>query len=289
MKLYSLEQLYFTDLQDIYDAERQLLKALPKLARSASSSKLSQGFQRHTRQTEEQIKRLETIFEEHGGSPKGRKCPAMAGLIAEANEVLQEELSPELLDVGVITAAQKVEHYEISAYTSAISLAQSLGFQADVRLLERTLKEEEQTEQQLAHVCEKLLQEQKKGQGQRSFRGQSGNQRSGRSMSNGARGGRGSSKARATRDHQEIRRWAEERGGAPASVKGTGKRGEAGLLRLDFPGYSGERTLQHIPWDQWFQKFDKENLEFLYQDRTKDGRESRFFKLVCEPKRAAAR
>jgi len=228
--------------------------------------------------------------------PGGRKCPAMAGLIAEANETLNEDFGNDLLDVGVITAAQKVEHYEISGYSSAIALAQTLGLQNDIRLLRKTLEEEEQTEQQLAALCETLVQERQSQTRdfQRSIARQS-SQRSGsaRSAKPAARPGRSqrsaSGKAQATQDHEEIRQWVEDRGGAPASVRGTSQRGKAGLLRIDFPGYSGEKTLQHISWDEWFDKFDQENLQFLYQDRTKDGHESRFFKLVCEPKGATRR
>jgi len=296
----SLEQVYLSDLQDLYDAEKQLLKALPKLAREVSSSKLSQGFQRHAKQTQEHAKRLEKIFHQHQLRTKGRHCPAMAGLIAEANETLEEDFSEQLLDVALITAAQKVEHYEMSAYRSAIALAQALDFDQDVRLLDRTLQEEEETERQLSTICENIVQQQQRSQGEWSYeREQTGrgartaarttSQRRGRGTS-GAKRGAASGQARATRNHDEIRRWAEERDGAPASVRGTARGGAAGLLRIDFPGYSGERTLQHISWDDWFEKFDEENLQFLYQDRTKDGKQSRFFKLVCEPKtrRAAA-
>jgi hypothetical protein len=90
--------------------------------------------------------------------------------------------------------------------------------------------------------------------------------------------------AHATQDLDEIREWAEERGGKPATVKSTAKGGEAGILRIDFPGYSGADSLEEISWDDWYQKFQENNLTFIYQDRTKDGKESRFFKLVCDPK-----
>jgi len=86
--------------------------------------------------------------------------------------------------------------------------------------------------------------------------------------------------SKTTTDHDTIRKWAEERGGSPATVKGTGKGDEAGVLRIDFPGYSGEDRLEHISWDEFFEKFDDKKLAFLYQDETRDGEESRFFKLV---------
>jgi hypothetical protein len=98
------------------------------------------------------------------------------------------------------------------------------------------------------------------------------------------RSGGVSGAARTTRDHDEIRQWVEQRGGAPASVTGTQRGGQhAGLLRIDFPGGAGEDRLQHISWDEFFEKFDESNLAFLYQDKTKGGKESRFFKLVTAP------
>jgi len=160
MKSDNLEQLYLSDLQDLYDAEKQLAKALPKLARQVSSPKLKQGFERHARQTEEHVKRLEKIFQQHRERVGGRRCLAMAGLVAEANETLTEDFGRGLLDVAVITAAQKVEHYEISGYSSAIALAETLGLDSDIRMLQKTLQEEEQTEQQLSSLCETLVQQQ---------------------------------------------------------------------------------------------------------------------------------
>jgi ferritin-like metal-binding protein YciE len=167
MKFDSLEQLYLTELQDLYDAEKQLLKALPQLARKVSSTKLAQAFERHARQTQEQAKRLERIFREHELKSKGRRCPAMAGLIAEANETAREPLSEELIDLGLITAAQKVEHYEISGYMSALSLGRSLGLRSDIQLLERTLREEEETDEKLSKLSQVLLQKHDK-QGERA-------------------------------------------------------------------------------------------------------------------------
>jgi hypothetical protein len=97
--------------------------------------------------------------------------------------------------------------------------------------------------------------------------------------------------AQSTQDLEEIRAWAEARGGKPATVSATrtGKKDGAGVLRIDFPGYSGAGSLEEISWDEWYQKFQENNLTFLYQDRTKDGRESRFFKLVCEPKKSRSK
>jgi hypothetical protein len=107
-----------------------------------------------------------------------------------------------------------------------------------------------------------------------------------RSTTAGSRGGA----AQSTKDLGEIRAWAEERGGSPATVKSTrGQQNGAGILRIDFPGYSGEGTLEQISWEEWYDKFQENNLTFLYQDRTKNGQQSRFFKLVCEPNRSRSR
>ena len=115
-----------------------------------------------------------------------------------------------------------------------------------------------------------------------SSRASAGRTSGGRSVrSSGARSRGGA--AQSTKDHEQIRRWVEERGGTPASVKGTERRGQdAGLLRIDFPGYSGAGKLEPISWEDFFQKFDEMNLTFLYQDATKGGKPSRFFKFVCE-------
>ena len=109
--------------------------------------------------------------------------------------------------------------------------------------------------------------------------GSSGGSESGQGGGGGGRGG-GSHEARATTDHEEIRRWAEERGAKPACVRGTGGRGDTGMIRLDFPGYSGEESLQEIPWKEWFKAFDENNLAIVLQDTTKDGEPSNFNKLV---------
>lgn len=191
MKFDSLEQLYLTELQDLYDAERQLVKALPKLARQASSPKLTQAFERHARQTQEQAKRLEKIFRDHQLKSKARRCPAMAGLIAEANETAREDLSEELVDLGLITAAQKVEHYEISGYMSAVSLAETLDARSDVALLERTLREEEEADQQLSKLSQVLLRVQSKHE--QGATGRSGRSAGGKTTAREKRRGGGGS------------------------------------------------------------------------------------------------
>jgi hypothetical protein len=111
-----------------------------------------------------------------------------------------------------------------------------------------------------------------------------GSSRSGAAKSSGGSSGKRQPSAHATQELDEIREWAEERGGKPATVRSTAKGGEPGILRIDFPGYSGGDSLEEISWDEWYQKFQENNLTFIYQDKTKDGKESRFFKLVCDPK-----
>jgi len=153
MKLASLEDLYMDHLQDVYDAEHQITEALPKMIKSASSSALQNGFEKHLQQTQEQIKRLEAVFENHSTKPKRKACKAMKGLIAEGEEIMKENASPEVLDAALIAAAQKVEHYEIAAYGTLRTYANQLGFQNDTRYLETTLQEEGATDKELTRLA----------------------------------------------------------------------------------------------------------------------------------------
>src|SRR4051812_32024755 len=116
MKLETLEQYYVEELRDLYDAEKQLLRALPRMAKAASHEQLRSTFQQHTEQTQEQLNRLEQILEKHGKSGRGRKCKAMTGLIEEGKEMMDEKPAAGIMDVSLITTAQKVEHYEIAGY-----------------------------------------------------------------------------------------------------------------------------------------------------------------------------
>src|SRR5512147_1759485 len=115
-KMQTLEDLYEDLLKDLYSAEKQLVKALPKMAKNAESAELQKAFQEHLNQTVKQVDRIEKIFSELGGSPRGKKCVGMEGLIEEGNELMQEDTEPDVLDAGLIAAAQKVEHYEIASY-----------------------------------------------------------------------------------------------------------------------------------------------------------------------------
>ena len=153
-KMATLEDLYTDMLKDLYSAEKQLLKALPKLAKNAQSPDLQKAFQEHLKQTEGQVERIERIFTELGGSPRGKKCVGMEGLVEEGNELLQEDVEPDVLDAGLIAAAQKVEHYEIAGYGTARAWAQRLGYDKAARLLQETLEEESMANEKLTKIAE---------------------------------------------------------------------------------------------------------------------------------------
>src|ERR1700704_1631396 len=141
MKLDNLRKLYIEELRDLYSAENQLIKALPKMAKGASSDELRQAFENHLQETEGHVERLETIFEDLDESPKGKTCHAMKGLVEEGSEMLDEEGEESVLDAGIIAAAQKVEHYEIASYGTVRTFAGLLGEKQAAELLETTLEE----------------------------------------------------------------------------------------------------------------------------------------------------
>jgi ferritin-like metal-binding protein YciE len=158
MKMESLKDLYIHELNDLYSAEKQILDALPKMAKKASSPELRQAFEEHLVVTEEQVRRLDTIFDELGGGPSGQKCRGMEGLIEEGEELLQEEdADPATRDAGLIAAAQRVEHYEIAGYGCARTYAQRLGFENAARLLQQTLEEEGRTDHRLTAIAERVV------------------------------------------------------------------------------------------------------------------------------------
>lgn len=157
MAMESLQDLYLHELKDIYNAEKQLLQALPKMAKKANHGELRQAFEEHTRVTEEQVRRLETIFDDLGQRPGGVKCKGMEGLIEESEEVMGERADPDVLDAALISAAQRVEHYEIAAYGSARTFANQLGFERHVDLLQQTLDEEGETDQRLTQLAESRI------------------------------------------------------------------------------------------------------------------------------------
>jgi ferritin-like metal-binding protein YciE len=153
-KMTTLEDLYTDMLKDLYSAEKQLVKALPKMAKNAQSPDLQKAFQEHLRQTEGHVERIERIFSDLEGSPRGKKCVGMEGLIEEGNEILQEDAEPDVLDAGLIAAAQKVEHYEIASYGTARAWAERLGYDKAARLLQQTLEEESMANEKLTRIAE---------------------------------------------------------------------------------------------------------------------------------------
>jgi len=153
-KLKNLDDLFVDTLKDLYDAEHQIVKALPKMMEQAKSSELKQGFKDHLDVTKRQIERIENIFKELSIPAKGKHCAGMEGLIKEGEEVMKEEIDPEVKDAALIAAAQKIEHYEISGYGTARTFAQALGHQNFARMLDTTANEEGQTDKKLTMLAE---------------------------------------------------------------------------------------------------------------------------------------
>ena len=159
MKLESLKDLYLEQLRDLYSAETQLVDALPEMAKAASSPDLKAGFNEHLRQTQEQVRRLERIFDDLGEKPTGHTCEGMKGLIKEGDQMLHKRGEPSVLDAGLIAAAQRVEHYEIAGYGTVRTYAELLGHNEHVTLLERSLNEEEETDERLTELAESHINE----------------------------------------------------------------------------------------------------------------------------------
>ena len=154
MSLDSLEKLFIEELKDIYNAEKQLTRALPRMAKAAESPELEQAFTSHLKETEGQIKRLERVFQQVGQAARGKKCKAMEGLIEEGKELMEEESEPQVLDAALIGAAQKVEHYEIAAYGCLSTYAELLGHSDAALLVRQNLLEEEATDKKLNALAE---------------------------------------------------------------------------------------------------------------------------------------
>jgi ferritin-like metal-binding protein YciE len=153
MKLDSLEELYVEELRDLYNAEHQILKALPKMAKAASSPNLEKGFQEHLQQTKGHVERLDQIFSDLGKSSKGKKCEAMEGLLKEGAELLEADAEASVLDAALIAAAQRVEHYEIAGYGCVRTYARLLGHGEATKLLQQILDEERRTDEKLTELA----------------------------------------------------------------------------------------------------------------------------------------
>jgi ferritin-like metal-binding protein YciE len=165
MTLESLHDLFVDQLEDLYDAENQLVKALPKMAEAASSSELKAGFQHHLEQTKGHVQRLERVFQRPGTKAKRKTCDAMKGLIEEGEELISAGGESHVLDAGLICAAQKVEHYEMAGYGCVHTWAQQMGMNEAARLLQETLTEEKQTDEKLNRIAEGMVNLQAVGAG----------------------------------------------------------------------------------------------------------------------------
>jgi ferritin-like metal-binding protein YciE len=157
MKIESVETLFEEEIKDLYDAEKQLVRALPKLAKAATTEDLITTFQEHLEVTKAQVGRLEKVFQLLGVKPKSKPCEAMKGLVAEGEEAIEQDGEDILRDVMLIGAAKRVEHYEMAGYQSAILLADSMGIEEAADLLRQTLTEEEEADGKLESLCEQLL------------------------------------------------------------------------------------------------------------------------------------
>ena len=156
MPLNDLQELFVNELKDLYDAEKRISKALPKMAKAADSEELSTAFEEHLGQTEQHITRLEQIFDSLGEKPGDEKCEGMEGLLKEGKEMIEEKGEPAVKDAGLIAAAQKVEHYEMAGYGTVRTWAQVLGNEEAADLLQQTREEEEAADKKLTEIAESL-------------------------------------------------------------------------------------------------------------------------------------
>ena len=157
MSLDSLQDLFLEELKDVYHAEKQLVQALPRLAKAAGSPELQQAFTSHLKETEGHVQRLERIFQDLGQTARGKRCKGMEGLVEEGKEIMEEEGEQPVIDAALISAAQRVEHYEIAAYGCLRTYAQLLGHQNAVKLLGQTLAEEEAADKKLTAIGERSV------------------------------------------------------------------------------------------------------------------------------------
>jgi len=157
MKLETLHDLYVEELRDLYNAEHQILKALPKMAKAASAPLLAKAFTEHLAETKVQVERLETIFKTLDVSPKGKTCKAMEGLLEEGKDVMSEDADPTVMDAALIAAAQRVEHYEMAGYGCVRTFARLLGEDASADLLQKTLDEEGAADKKLTKLAESVI------------------------------------------------------------------------------------------------------------------------------------
>jgi len=153
MNLNTLKDLYLDELKDVYDAENQIVKALPKMAKEATNEELRAAIEQHIDQTQTQIERLEQIFEDLGEKAKGQKCEATRGLIEEAKRMMEDSEDDDVRDAAIIAAAQKIEHYEIATYGTLRTYAELMGYDEQAELLQETLDEEKETDENLTELA----------------------------------------------------------------------------------------------------------------------------------------
>jgi ferritin-like metal-binding protein YciE len=163
----NLKLVFVDKLRDLYNAEQQLIKALPKMAKAATSEELRNGFEGHLEQTKEHATRIEKIFSAMGEPVKGKKCKGMEGIVAEGAEVMSEDYEGAVMDAAIITAAQRVEHYELAAYGSVHAFAELMGESEAASLLEQTLEEEKEIDQKLTSLSEQINSEAYQAGGER--------------------------------------------------------------------------------------------------------------------------
>ena len=159
MKIENMEDLFLAEIEDLYDCEKRLTKALPKMAKASTSPELKKAFESHLEETQGHVERLERVFTEIGKKPKAVPCEAIKGLIEEGEEIIANAEEPAVRDAGIIAAANRVEHYEIAAYGAARTFAESLGLTKSVSLLEQTLEEEKKADQKLTQIAETSVNE----------------------------------------------------------------------------------------------------------------------------------
>jgi ferritin-like metal-binding protein YciE len=157
MKMRTLQDLLHDQLRDLLDAEKQVLKALPKMAEAASAAELKRAFEQHLSQTQTHVQRLEQALETLGHSARGKHCAAMEGIIEEGKEIIDMRAEPEVRDAGLIAAAQRVEHYEIAGYGTVCAWADQMGLMETKRLLGQTLDEEKRTDELLTQIAERQV------------------------------------------------------------------------------------------------------------------------------------
>jgi ferritin-like metal-binding protein YciE len=222
--LETLHDLFVHELRDLYDAENQLLKALPLMAQAAQSPELKRAFDTHLRETKEQVRRLERVFKGLGEKPSGKTCKAMQGLVEEGRELLSEDADPDVMDAALIVAAQKVEHYEIASYGSVCTFGRVLGYDEATEVLKQTMAEEERTDKLLTSISEKLNAEAESADEADESQSSDG---TGEAMSGGNEGGaRGTNRMNSGGGGRST--GASQRGGSSSRNKGGATKARGG-------------------------------------------------------------